>query len=186
LDDITEGRTDAMPDELSMALNDLLVKAAAEPNTDVLLDGLRVLAEALMGLELELESHLGAGRYERTPERPGYRNGTRDHRRDARVGTQEVAIPRVRDGNFFPALLEPPKRAERALLAVVQEAYVLGPSTRRVDALVKALGLEGISKSQVSRVCAVLDAEVERFRTLRLAGVYSYLWVDATFLKDRR
>jgi transposase-like protein len=183
LDDITERRTDAMADELRMALSELLVKASADPDTDVLRDGLRVLAEALM--ELELESHIGAGRYERTGERSGYRNGSRERRWDTRVGTLEVAVPRVRDGRFFPVLLEPRKRAERALLAVVQEAYVLGVSTRRVDDLVKALGLEGISKSQVSRVCAALDAEVERFRTRRLAGVYPYLWLDATFLKVR-
>jgi putative transposase len=172
-----------MADELRMALRELLVKAAAEPGTDVLRDGLRVLAEAVM--ELELESHLGAGRHERTPERAGYRNGTRERRWDTRVGTLDLDVPRVRDGSFFPALLEPRKRAERALLAVVQEAYVVGVSTRRVDDLVKALGVEGISKSQVSRVCAALDGEVERFRTRRLDGVYPYLWLDATFLKVR-
>jgi putative transposase len=172
-----------MADELRMALSELLVKAATGPDTDVLREGLRVLAEALM--ELELEAHVGAGPYERTSARTGYRNGSRDRRWDTRVGTLEVAVPRVRDGSFFPLLLEPRKRAERALLAVVQEAYVLGVSTRRVDDLVKALGLEGISKSQVSRVCAALDAEVERFRTRRLGGVYPYLWLDATFLKAR-
>jgi putative transposase len=172
-----------MADELRMALSELLVKAATEPDADVLREGLRVLAEALM--DLELEAHLGAGRYERTGERTGYRNGTRERRWDTRVGTLEVTVPRVRDGSFFPSLLEPRKRAERALLAVVQEAYVLGVSTRRVDDLVKALGLEGISKSQVSRVCAALDAEVERFRTRRLEGGYPYLWLDATFLKVR-
>jgi transposase-like protein len=172
-----------MADELRMALSELLVKAAAEPDTDVLREGLRVLAEALM--ELELDAHLGAGRYERTEGRSGYRNGSRDRRWDTRLGTLEVAVPRVRDGSFFPVLLEPRKRAERALLAVVQEAYVLGVSTRRVDDLVKALGLEGISESQVSRVCAALDAEVERFRTRRLEGSHPYLWLDATFLKVR-
>jgi putative transposase len=183
LNDITERRTDAMADELRMALSELLVKAAADPSADVLREGLRVLAEELM--ELELESHLGAGRHERTAERTGDRNGTRERRWDTRVGTLEVAVPRVRDGSFFPVLLEPRKRAERALLAVVQEAYVQGVSTRRVDDLVKALGLEGIGKSQVSRVCAALDAEVERFRTRRLEGEYPYLWLDATFLKVR-
>jgi hypothetical protein len=138
-----------MADAMRMALSELLVKAATDPDTDVLREGLRVLAEALM--ELELDSHLGAGRYERTGERSGDRNGTRERRWDTRVGTLEVAVPRVRDGSFFPVLLEPRKRAERVLVAVVQEAYVLGVSTRRVDDLVKALGLEGISKSQVSR-----------------------------------
>jgi len=172
-----------MADELRMALSELLVKAATEPGADVLREGLRVLAEALM--DLELDAHLEAGRYERTEARTGYRNGSRDRRWDTRLGTLEVAVPRARDGSFFPVLLEPRKRAERALLAVVQEAYVLGVSTRRVDDLVKALGMEGISKSQVSRVCAALDAEVECFRTRRLDGAYPYLWLDATFLKVR-
>ena len=172
-----------MADELRMALSELLRKAATEPGADVLREGLRVLAEALM--ELEVESHLGAARYERTGERTGYRNGSRERRWDTRIGTLDVQVPRVRDGSFFPVLLEPRKRAERALLAVVQEAYVLGVSTRRVDDLVKALGLEGISKSQVSRVCAELDGAVERFRARRLGGAYPYLWLDATFLKVR-
>jgi len=172
-----------MADELRMALHDLLVKAATEPEADVLRAGLGLLAEALM--ELELETHLGAGRHERTAERTGYRNGSRERRWDTRVGTLEVQVPRVRDGSFFPVLLEPRKRSERALLAVVQEAYVAGVSTRRVDGLVQALGLEGISKSQVSRVCAALDAEVERFRTRRLEAGYPYLWLDATCLKVR-
>ena len=172
-----------MTDELRMALSGLLRKAETEPDVDVLREGLGLLSQALM--EIEVEAHLGAGRYERTPERSGQRNGYRDRRWDTRVGTIDLRVPRVRDGSFFPALLEPRKRAERALLAVIQEAYVLGVSTRRVDDLVKALGLEGISKSQVSRVCAELDGLVERFRTRPLAGPYPYLWLDATFLKGR-
>ncbi len=101
------------------------------------------------------------------------------------MGTIELQVPRVRDGSFYPSLLEPRKRAERALVAVVQEAYVQGVSTRRVDELVQALGIGGISKSQVSRVCQGLDAEVERFRTRRLDGPYPYVWLDATFVKVR-
>src|SRR5918994_1010042 len=97
----------------------------------------------------------------------------------------DPAFLRVRDGSFFPGLLEPRRRAERALLAVVQEAYVQGVSTRRVDELVKALGMAGISKSQVSRLCQELDAEVARFRTRGLAGPYPYVWLDATFVKVR-
>ncbi len=172
-----------MADETRMALAELLRKAAAEPGLDVLREGVRVLAEALMALEVE--QHLGASRYERTPERDGSRNGSRERTWDTRVGTIALRVPRVRDGSYFPSLLEPRTRAERALVAVVQEAYVGGVSTRRVDELVKALGLEGISKSQVSRLCAELDAEVERFRTRPLSGVYPYLWVDATFVKGR-
>ncbi len=172
-----------MADELRMALADLRRKAEAEPSLDVLREGVRVLAEALM--ELEVTRHLGAERYERTPERAGQRNGYRERGWDTRVGTVELRVPRVRDGSFFPALLEPRKRAERALLAVVQEADVEGVSTRRVDDLVKALGMTGISKSQVSRLCQALDAEVERFRTRPLTERYPSLWLDATFVKVR-
>ena len=102
------------------------------------------------------------------------------------MGTLELRVPRVRDGSFFPSLLEPRKRAERALVATVREAYVQGVSTRRVDDLVKALGLDGISKSQVSVLCQELDTEVERFRTRKLEGSYPYIWVDATFVKTRQ
>src|SRR5207248_5925811 len=99
----------------------------------------------------------------------------------------ELRVPRVRDGGYYPALLEPRRRGERALVAVVQEAYVQGVSTRRVDDLVKALGMNGISKSQVSRLCQALDTEVERFRTRKLDGSYPFCWLDATtFLKDRQ
>src|SRR5262245_61361641 len=125
-----------------MALQDLLRKSELE-DADFLRAGVRVLAQAVM--ELEVAEHLGAGRDERTAERRGERNGHRERSWDTRVGTIELAVPRVRDGSFFPSLLEPRRRAERALLAVVQEAYVHGVSTRRVDDLVKALGMAGIS-----------------------------------------
>ena len=121
-------------------------------------------------MELEVSQHVGAERYERTPERTGQRNGYREREWDTRVGTIELRVPRVRDGSYFPSLLEPRQRAERALVAVVQEAYVQGVSTRRVDELVQALGMDGISKSQVSRLCQELDAEVERFRTPAAGG----------------
>jgi len=172
-----------MADDLRMAWGDLLRKAEAEPGLDLLREGVRVLAEALM--ELEVTQHLGAERHERTAERTGQRNGYRERVWDTRAGTVALRVPRVRDGGFFPALLEPRRRAERALLAVVQEAYVEGVSTRRVDDLVKALGMGGISKSQVSRICQALDEEVERFRSRPLPGAYPYLWVDATFVKVR-
>ena len=172
-----------MADELRMALAELLRKAELERDADFLREGVRVLSQALM--ELEITQHVGAERHERTPERTGQRNGYRERTWDTRVGSLELRVPRVRDGSFFPSLLEPRKRAERALVAVVQEAYVQGVSTRRVDDLVQALGLQGISKSQVSRLCAELDAEVERFRTRRLEGPYPYVWLDATFLKVR-
>lgn len=172
-----------MAEDVRMALAALLRKAEAEPGLDVLREGVRVLAEALM--EIEVEQHLGAGRHERTPERTGQRTGDRDRAWDTRVGTVALQVPRVRDGGYFPSLLEPRTRGERALVAVVQQAYVEGVSTRRVDDLVKALGMEGISKSQVSRLCAGLDAEVERLRTRPLATTYPYVWLDATFVKGR-
>jgi transposase-like protein len=173
-----------MADTLSMALAELLRKAEAEPDVDTLREGVRVLTQAIM--EVEVAQHLGAERYERSPERQGERNGYRERTWDTRVGSLELKVPRVRDGSFFPSLLEPRKRAERALVATVREAYVQGVSTRRVDHLVKALGLDGISKSQVSRLCEELDAEVERFRSRKLEGSYPYCWLDATFVKTRQ
>jgi transposase-like protein len=173
-----------MADDLRMALDDLLRKAHGDGDIDFLKEGMRVMAQALM--ELEVTHHLGAERYERTGQRTGQRNGYRERPWDTRVGTLELQVPRVRDGSFFPALLEPRRRAEKALVAVIQEAYIQGVSTRRVDELVKALGMEGISKSQVSRLCQTLDQEVERFRTRPLLGHYPYLWLDATFVKVRQ
>ncbi|MBV9173996.1 MAG: IS256 family transposase [Chloroflexi bacterium] len=171
-----------MADELRMALAEVLRKAGVE-QADFLREGVRVLAEELM--EMELAEHVGAERHERSPERTGYRNGYRERPWDTRVGSIELKVPRVRDGSFFPSLLEPRRRAERALVAVVQEAYLQGVSTRRVDDLVQALGMQGISKSQVSRMCAELDKEVERFRTRKLEGPYPYVWLDGTFVKVR-
>jgi putative transposase len=173
-----------MADDLRMALGELLRKAELERDADFLREGVRALSEALM--ELEVTQHVGAERHERTAQRTGQRNGYREREWDTRVGTVELRVPRVRDGSYFPALLEPRRRAERALAAVVQEAYVQGVSTRRVDDLVKALGLEGVSKSQVSRLCQALDQEVERFRSRRLEGPYPYVWLDATFVKVRQ
>jgi transposase-like protein len=173
-----------MADELRMALETLLCKAHADEDVDFLREGARVFGEALM--ELEVTRHVGAERHERTAERTGQRNGYREREWDTRVGTVELRVPRVRDGSYFPSLLDPRKRAERALVAVVQEAYVQGVSTRRVDDLVQALGMTGISKSQVSRLCQALDQEVERFRTRPLVGPYPYVWLDATYLKVRR
>ncbi len=138
-------------------------------------------------MEMEVEQHIGAGRHERVPERTGYRNGYRQRSWDTRVGTVELSVPRVRDSSYFPSLLEPRRRAERALSAVVQEAYVHGVSTRKVDELVKALGMTGISKSRVSELCEELDEEVERFRNRPLVeGSYPYVWLDATYLKARQ
>jgi putative transposase len=161
-----------------------LLRKAELGDPDFLRDGVRVLAQEL--IELEVSQHLGAERYERTGERRGHRNGARERPWDTRVGTIELSVPRVRDNSYFPSLLQPRKRAEQALVAVVQEVYVQGVSTRRVDELVQALGMTGISTSQVSRLCQTLDAEVERFRARKLEGPYPYVWLDATFPKVRQ
>jgi transposase-like protein len=158
-----------MADAMRMALETLLRKADVGQDVDFLPDGARVSSEALM--EVEATRHVGAGRHEREW--------------DTRVGTIELRVPRVRDGSYFPSLLDPRKRGERALEAVVQEAYVQGVSTRRVDELVQGLGISGFSKSQVSRLCQTLDTEVERFRTRPLVGPFRYVWLDATYLKVR-
>lgn len=172
-----------MAGDVRMALQELLRKVELDDEVDFLREGVRVLAQALM--ELEVSQQLGAERHERTASRTGQRNGYRERQWDTRVGSIDLRVPRVREGGFLPSLLEPRKRAERALVSVVQEAYVHGVSTRRVDDLVKALGIAGISKSQVSRLCAELTDEVERFRTRPLSGAYPYVWLDATYLKVR-
>jgi transposase-like protein len=177
-----------MADELRIGLQELLRKAQMEGNVDFLREGVRVLAQALM--EIEIEQHVGASRHERAEGRSGHRNGYRARNWDTRAGTVELAVPRARDSSYFPSLLEPRRRAERALSAVVQEAYVHGVSTRKVDDLVKALGMGGISKSRVSELCEELceelDEEVERFRGRPLEGPYPYVWLDATYLKARQ
>jgi transposase-like protein len=154
-----------------------------EQDGDVLREGVRVLAQALM--ESEVTALVGAERHERSDDRTAYRNGTRVRSWDTRIGTVDLAIPKVRPGRYFPSLLQPRRRAEQALLTVVQEAYVHGVSTRKVDDLVKALGLDGISKSEVSRICADLDPAVEAFRPRRLTTEYPYVWLDATYHKLR-
>jgi putative transposase len=173
-----------MADELRVGLSELLRKAQLEDDADFLREGVRLLSQALM--ELEVEEHIGAARHERSPARKGQRNGYRQRIWDTRAGVVELSVPRVRDSSYFPSLLEPRRRAERALSAVVQEAYVHGVSTRKVDDLVKALGMTGISKSRVSELCEQLDKEVERFRNRALEGPYPYVWLDATYLKARQ
>ena len=158
---------------------------SAEGEVDVLREGVRLLAQAIM--EAEVSELTGLPKGERDPERRlTHRNGYRERRWDTRVGTIPLDVPRVRDGGYLPSLLDPRRRTERALLAVVQEAYVLGVSTRRVDDLVRALGIEGISRSEVSRICVALDAEVAAFRSRPLGELACpYLWLDATYLRVR-
>ena len=162
-----------------MDLTTFVGKLLAEEDADVLREGVRILAQALM--EAEVSARLGADRYERAEGRAGYRNGYRSRTWDTRVGTIELRIPKVVPGTYFPSLLGPRRRAERALAAVVQEAYVKGVSTRKIDDLVRALGMEGISKSDVSRICKDLDPEVEAFRGRPVEGEHPYLWLDASY-----
>jgi len=166
-----------------MDLSAFVGKLLEEQDGDVLREGIRVLSQALM--ETEVAGLIGAERHERSGDRTAYRNGTRTRTWDTRVGTIELAIPKVTPGSYFPSLLQPRRRAEHALAAVVQEAYVHGVSTRKVDDLVKALGIDGISKSEVSRICAELDTVVTAFRTRPLTGEHRYVWVDATYHKVR-
>jgi len=165
-----------------IALEELLRKTGVD-DLDFLREGIRVLAQGLM--ELEVSQHIGAERYERSAERTTYRNGYRERQWDTRVGSIALQIPKLRKGSYMPSLLEPRRRAEKALVAVVQEAYVQGVSTRKVDDLVQALGMTGISKSQVSRLCAELDEVVQAFRNRPLEGCYPYVWLDAKYVKVR-
>jgi putative transposase len=167
------------------ALSDLLDALRAGGDLDVIREGLALVLQAL--IDAEATEVIGAGRYERSAARTTHRNGFRARLLSTKAGDVELRIPKLREGSFFPALLEPRRRIDRALLAVVMEAYVHGISTRKVDDLVKALGVEaGISKSEVSRICAELDAEVAAFRSRSLAHTgFPYLFLDATYLKAR-
>ena len=166
-----------------MTLLDLLAKSEQGVDPTFLRDGLKLLSQELM--DAEVTQLIGAAPYERTESRLNSRNGYREREWDTRVGTLELQIPKLRQSTYFPSLLEPRRRHERALLSVVQQAYVHGVSTRAVDQLAEALGIKGISKDQVSRICRELDAQVEAFRSRRLDGAYPYLFLDATFEKVR-
>jgi putative transposase len=150
-------------------------------------DFLKELAEAVLQrlMEFEVEGVVGAGRYERSDGRATHRNGYRERDLETRLGTLELKIPKLRRGSYFPGFLEPRKTAERALVAVVQEAWIQGVSTRKVDDLVQAMGMSGISKSQVSSLCKDIDERVGSFLNRRLDGEWPYLWLDATWLKVR-
>src|SRR5690625_711807 len=170
-----------MATDIRIALEELLDKRGAD--IDFLREAVRMLAQEL--IELEVSRQVGAERHERTSERVTYRNGYRDRAWDTRVGTVDLRIPKLRKGSYFPCLLEPRRRAEKALVAVLQEAYIHGVSTRKVDELVQALGMTCISKSQVSRLCSELDDMVEEFRNRPLSSRYPYLWLDAKYIKVR-
>ena len=168
-----------MTDEM-MTLRTLLEKSS---DTDLLREMIGFTAQRLM--ELEVEGLTGAAHGERSPERINQRNGYRDRLWETRAGTVELRIPKLRKGSYFPVFLEPRRLAEKALAAVVQEAYVHGVSTRSVDDLIKAMGMTGISKSQVSRLCEEIDEKVKAFLSRPIEGDWPYLWVDATYVKAR-
>jgi transposase-like protein len=163
-----------------MQLIGLLEKTA---DADLLNEMIGFAANRLM--ELEADGLCNAGRHERSAERANYRNGYRDRAWETRAGTVDLKIPKLRKGSYFPVFLEHRRTSERALIAVIQEAYVHGISTRSVDDLVKAMGMTGISKSEVSRVCGEIDERVKAFLDRPLEGDWPYLWLDATYVKVR-
>jgi len=168
----------------NMALIEYLRKYAAGDPTDWLRETIRLVVQEI--IEAEVSEQVGAERHQRTAERTNQRNGYRERDWETRVGEVTLRIPKLRQGSYFPSLLEPRRRSEQALLAVVQSAYVQGVSTRKVDELLQALGLTGIDKSRVSRICQELDKAVQAFRERPLEGAYPYVWLDAVYLKVRQ
>jgi putative transposase len=166
-------------------LNELLDAIRAGGDIDVVRRGVELMLQAL--IDTEATARIGAERFERTSTRTTQRNGTRDRLLSTKAGDVDLKIPKLREGSFFPSILERRRRIDRALFAVVMEAYVHGVSTRKVDDLVTALGLEsGISKSEVSRICTELDEQLGAFRSRSLAHIeFPYVFLDATYLKGR-
>lgn len=151
-------------------------------------DFLKSLAERVLEqlMEFEVTNRIGADKHERAEGRATYRNGYRERPLHTRLGTLGLRVPKLRQGTYFPAFLEPRRLTEQALTAVIQEAWIGGVSTRKVDDLVQALGMTGISKSQVSALCRDIDERVDSFLNRPLEGEWPYLWLDATYLKVRQ
>jgi len=169
-----------MTTKSTIALTELAEKGA---DADLLRDMLQFVAQRLM--DMDVESLCAAFYGERSPERLNSRNGYRERLWETRAGSVDLKIPKLRKGSYFPGFLEPRRTAEKALAAVIQEAYVQGVSTRSVDELVKAMGMSGISKSQVSRLCTEIDERVRAFLDRPIEGDWPYLWIDATYVKSR-
>jgi transposase-like protein len=163
-----------------MTLQSLVEKSS---DAELLREMVGFAAQRLM--ELEVEALTGAEYGERTSERTNQRNGYRERRWETRAGTVPLKIPKLRKGSYLPAFLEPRRAAEKALVAVIQEAYIQGVSTRNVDELVKAMGMSGVSKSEVSRLCAEIDERVNVFLDRPLEGDWPFVWLDATYIKAR-
>jgi putative transposase len=164
--------------EDKMTLLDVLRKGETPPE-DFVRSAVQLVVRELM--EADVSAQIGAERYEHSADRVTQRNGYRTRPWDTRVGTLELAIPKLRTGSYFPNWLEPRRRAEQALVAVVAEAYLRGVSTRKVEGLVQTLGIASLSKSEVSRLCESLDEQVTAFRQRRLDAEYPYLWLDARY-----
>ena len=155
----------------SIALSELLEKG---PDSDLLREMIQHVVQRVM--DMDVENLCAAGYGERSPERQNSRNGYRERLWETRAGAVNVKIPKLRSGSYFPPFLEPRRTAEKALAAVIQEAYVQGVSTRSVDELVKAMGMTGISKSQVSRLCGEIDERVNAFLDRPIEGDWPYIW----------
>jgi transposase-like protein len=164
-----------------MALAEMLEKGS---DGDLLREMIGFMAQRLM--ETDVQARVGAGHGERSETRENWRNGYRERTWHTRAGTIPLKIPKLRSGSYFPGFLEPRRSSEKAMTAVIQEAYVQGISTRSVDELVKALGMSGISKSQVSRLCEEIDERVEEFLNRPIEGDWPYLWIDAMYVKVRQ
>ena len=168
-----------------MTIDRITLKELVEKGSDT--DLLREMLAFVTGrmMEMEVESLTGAGHGERSADRLAQRNGYRTRTWETRAGTVPVAIPKLRKGSYFPSFLDPRRASEKALVAVIQEAYIQGVSTRSVDELVKSMGMTGISKSQVSRLCEDIDGRVKTFLERPIEGSWPYLWIDATYIKVR-